>query len=160
MGFPVMQYGELSCYGFMVRQMLFLPCRFVGVNCRKEPVYVEPFLLLLRTSLPLPPLSSYNKYPPPPPFIVDSSLLSNKANHEFFFIFFLFSLIQHDNWIFLPTSKLKFHRFSAQNYCCYIICSSYLILWIDEIKGYWLCYPDILQNFTSCMASGDVRKNT
>lgn len=140
-------------------QMLFLHCRFVGVNCRKEPVYVEVFLLLLRTYLYL-----FHHCPvttsTPPPFIVDSSLLSNKTNHEFFFIFFLFSLIQHDNWIFLPTSKLKFHRFSAQNYCCYIICSSYLILWIDEIKRYWLYYPDILQNFTSCMASGDVRKNT
>lgn len=114
-------------------QMLFLHCRFVGVNCRKEPVYVELFLLLLRTtSLPLPPLSSYNKYPPPPPFIVDSSLLSNKTNHEFFLIFFLFSLIKHDNWIFLHGLHLSwsFSDFSAQNYCCYIICSSYLILWI------------------------------
>lgn len=84
-----MQYGELSCYGFMVRQ--FLPCRFVGVNCRKEPVYVEPFLLLLRTSLPLPPLSSYNKYPPPPPFIVDSAFFQIKQimNSSLFFFYSL-----------------------------------------------------------------------
>lgn len=140
-------------------QMLFLPCRFVGVGKSQSMwnlfsnYYVHLFLFHhypVTTSTP----------PPPPPLIVDSSLLSNKANHEFFFIFFLFSLIQHDNGIFLPTSKLKFHRFSAQNYCCYIICSSYLILWIDEIKGYWLCYPDILQSFTACMDSGVVRENT
>lgn len=110
-------------------QMLFLPCRFVGVNCRKEPVYVEPFLLLLRTYLYLFHHCPVTTSTPPPPFIVDSSLLSNKTNHEFFLIFFLFSLIKHDNWIFLHGLHLSwsFSDFSAQNYCCYLICSSYFM---------------------------------
>lgn len=146
-----------------VYQMLFLPCRFVGVNCRKEPVYVELFLLLLRTSLYLFHHCPVTTSTPPPPFIVDSSLLSNKTNHEFFFIFFLFSLIKHDHWIFLHGLHLSwsFSDFQLKIIVAiYIICSSYLILWIDEIKRYWLCYPDILQSFTACMDSGVVRENT